>query len=443
MKNKTHSIRYASGLFALTLVSQLFHSFSYSYYVDTEALISLNLATIAKVIFVIVDGLNDVIWGALSEKTISKRGKRIPWLIYSLPFFPLSVTLTFLMNKSMNLSTGFFFFYYLTISLIFENLSTIQYLNYGALFPLLFKEEKERGKVSTYKHAFEVVGLGICLVLTPMLVQYIGYIGASLIYSVIFLIIMIYCIKGIRYDYSLDFQKDVKYSLKNTIKDFLTNKSIIIYHLSVSFILSSMSVLMTLYPIYAKYVLKINLFQQGILMAILFVGILSSLFIWNKLLVKFGHRKCWKISYCIFPFALASLSIPSSFLQGLITIIIVSPLIGGILITPDLMSAEIIDIDKYKNKVSREASFMSLGTLTQRVSVMFSALFMSLIGTLFGYVDGNNPGSNPELTFRIIIGALLPLIALLGSLLSIIYIKKSKKDLEEYLNSNESDKKNI
>ena len=67
MKKQSLVLRYALGMFALTLVGQLYHSFSYSYYVDKEALISLSLATASKVIFILVDGVNDVIFGYLSE----------------------------------------------------------------------------------------------------------------------------------------------------------------------------------------------------------------------------------------------------------------------------------------------------------------------------------------------------------------------------------------
>ena len=107
MKKQSLVLRYALGMFALTLVGQLYHSFSYSYYVDKEALISLSLATASKVIFILVDGVNDVIFGYLSEKTKSKMGKRLPWIIYSFPFFPLCVLLTYVLNHTMNFSSSF------------------------------------------------------------------------------------------------------------------------------------------------------------------------------------------------------------------------------------------------------------------------------------------------------------------------------------------------
>ena len=69
---RTSPFRFATGLFALTLLTQLFHGFNISYYVDYTGIVSIYLASICKIIFVIVDGLNDIFFGALSEKTKSK-----------------------------------------------------------------------------------------------------------------------------------------------------------------------------------------------------------------------------------------------------------------------------------------------------------------------------------------------------------------------------------
>ena len=67
MKNKT-TIYYSLILLALSLVTQMFTSYNYSYYVDEVALISLSQASLAKVIFLVFDGLNDLIFGYLSDK---------------------------------------------------------------------------------------------------------------------------------------------------------------------------------------------------------------------------------------------------------------------------------------------------------------------------------------------------------------------------------------
>lgn len=433
---KTHPLRYASGLFALTLLTQVFHGFSYAYYVDQQSMITMHLANIAKIIFVVVDGSNDILFAALSEKTKSKYGKRLPWLVLAMPWLMITILLTFAVNKSIGFSTMQFFVYYLLISIAFENFSTIMYLNYGSLFPVLFTEPKERAKVSSFRHCGEMIGMAICLVLTPLLLEYIGYLGVILIFGSVYLIVMSYCVTGIRYDKELE-TKNIrqKYSFRKTVKDVFCSKSFIIYNVAVSFNQACLGVLLTIYPLYAKYVLKVNSLQQGIIMAVLFIGVLSSIKVWYDAINKYGHRKCWRFSLIVFPIALASLAIPFDFISGLIVILIVSPFVGGILITPDLMNSEIIDIDKKKHGMSREASFMSLGTLMQKVSVAISAIAMSIVSMIFGYENGDNVGSNPELTFRVVTGVMMPIIALCSLAFGIWYLKNSKKEYQQIIDS--------
>ena len=65
--NKKKIIFYACILLGLTLINQMFSSYNYSYYVDEAALITLQQASLAKVIFLCFDGLNDLFFGYLSD----------------------------------------------------------------------------------------------------------------------------------------------------------------------------------------------------------------------------------------------------------------------------------------------------------------------------------------------------------------------------------------
>lgn len=430
MKKKTNPFRYAIGLFALTFLTQLFHGFSYSYFVEETGLITVALAATAKIVFVVVDGVNDIFFAALSEKTRTRWGKRLPWLVGCLPWLAISIVFTFIASPQWNISLGQFFAYYLIISIIFENFSTIMYINYGSLFPVLFKTNKERNTVSTLRHTGEIIGMALCLVLTPIIVDQIGYVKTAMIYGVIYVIIMGICVTGIRYDPKEDTRVRQKYSFKKTLKDVINNPSFILYNIAVSFTQACLGVLVTIYPIYAKYVLNVNALEQGILMAVLFGTVILSLVIWYKALNRFGHRKCWKATYLMFPFIIGSLALPNNFVTGLIVVIFIGPFVGGLFITPDLMSAELIDIDRRKHGMRREASFISFGTVMQRISVALSAILMTLISMMFGYESGKNPGPNPALAFRVLTGIMMPLLAGIGAVFAVLYIRRSKKDLE-------------
>jgi len=432
-KRKTNPIRFASGLFALTLLGQVYHAFNYEYFISS-GMIDVFLASVCKVIFVIVDSVNDILFGMLSEKTRSRWGKRIPWLVGGTPFFIFFVIFCYFPNNSFGWTRGGYFFYYLFFSLMIENCSTVLYINYNAIFPVTFRDEGERTKTSSFKHVFELAAMGICYVGTPFLIQAgWSYMHVGLLYGLVFLMVMVFCISGIHVDKkqeNIDIKTNVRYSLKNTIKDVIHNKPFVIYNVTQSFFNAVLGVLVSIYPRYCIYVLNAEPVHQGALMGALFGSLLLSIPVWNVIVRKYGFRRAYKISYTFLPFALFALTFPTSWWQALIILIFAGPMIGGLLITPDLMSTELIDIDKMKNGISREASFASLGSLINRISLIFSAMVMPILSIAFGFKSGTEPGPNPGLAFRILTGVFLGVLAAIGTLFCYYYIKISKKDSE-------------
>jgi len=101
---------------------------------------------------------------------------------------------------------------------------------------------------------------------------------------------------------------------------------------------------------------------------------------------------------------------------------------GGVLLTPDMILAEIIDIDRLKYHVSREAALGSMGTFLSRTSVIIAAIVTALLTASFGYKSGANPGPNPAMAFQVTFGIMLAVIGLLGTLFASLYVKISKKD---------------
>lgn len=435
-KRQTNPLRFATGLFALTLITQLFHGFNVSYYVDITGMVSLYLASVCKIIFVIVDGVNDIIFGALSEKTRSRWGKRLPWLVGGLPFLALFILMAYAINSSAPFSATGFFIYYLLISIMIENASTVMYINYGALYPVLFITDGERTKCSGYRHLLEMVAMGICYVCTPLLYNLIqSYFIIGLIYTVVYMGVMWFCISGIHPNGQEDVKLQKPYSLLKTFKDVWHNKPFMIYHLAQSFFQAILGLIVSIYPMYCRYVLGIdgqtNAALMAALMAALFGSLVVSIPVWFKVISRYGFRRTWKICFTALPIGLFFLTFPTNWWQGVIVLMLVGPFVAGLMITPDMMSAELIDIDKMKYHISREASFNSIGSLISRFSLIVSAIALAALSFAFGYESGTNPGPNPGLAFRAMCGIFLPIICVCGTLFAYIYLKISKGDSNE------------
>lgn len=430
-RKSSSPIGYALGLFGVSLITQLFHGFNLSYWTDT-GMVTIYWASACKIIFIIVDWLDDIIVGALSEHTKSRLGKRIPWLIFGCIWVPVFIILTYAVNINTDFSAFQFIAYYIIISILVENANTVYYINYNALFPTLFSTTNSRNKTATYKHIFEILAFILCYLFTPILLDEIGisYALIGAIYGTIFVVCVIIMLRSIRIsdDLKNESKEPVKYSTKKMIKETVKNRPFILYHVAQSFFIAIMAIVVSLYPMYCKYVLHISGWRQSVVLICLFATLLFSIPIWSKVIKKIGFTKVWMISFIMLPMGLFLLYFPNNFISGCVVTALIGPSFGGLLLTPDMILAELIDIDKIKYRVSREAALGSVGSFISRISVIIAAIITSLLSFAFGYESGINPGPNPSLTFQVTFGIMLGILGLMGTICAIIYVKVSKKD---------------
>jgi len=432
MRSKPSSpIGYALGLFGVTLITQLFHGYNLSYWTDT-GMVTIYWASACKIIFVIVDWLDDIFVGTLSEHTKSKFGKRIPWIFFGCIWVPIFVILTYTVSIYTNFSAVQFIIYYIAVSIFVEIANTVYYINYNALFPTLFPTTSLRNKTATYKHVFEIIAFILCYLFTPILLDEVGinYALIGVVYGIIFIICVFVMLRSIRItdDIKAKRVEPVKYSSKKMFRETLKNRPFVIYHVAQSFFIAVMAIVVSLYPMYCRYVLGVSGWRQSIVLVCLFLTLLISIPIWSKVIRKIGFIKAWLISFIMLPIGLCLLYFPTNFISGCIVTALIGPSFGGLLLTPDMILAELIDIDKVKYHVSREAALGSMGSFISRISVIFAAVITSLLSFAFGYESGTNPGPNPSLTFQVAFGIMLSIVGLLGTIFAVIYVKVSRKD---------------
>lgn len=424
---KTKPIYFALVLLGLTLVTQMFHGYNYAYYVEEQSLISMTQASIAKIVFIICDGVNDVFFGFLSEKASFKKGKRKTWLYMAMPLMTVSLILTYIVNNNTPFSNAQFFLYYLFITVTFDNISSIMYVNYNSLYPVVFNEEKERTKASSLMHLMEISAIGLWALFTPILKSWIGYVGTSVIFSIIFLIILIFCLHNIHEPLSNN-QEKKKFSIKKVYKEVLKNKKFVYFNLASASFLSILSTVVTILPFMTKYVFHVNSYQTMIVTILIFVIALIGIKVWTIVIKKKGYRFAYKIAFILYPIGVTLITMSFNFWSTIVFCSIGLPLLGGVLITPDIAMAALIDKDREKYKEHREAAILSINSFFRRFTLLLVAGIIMIIASSFGYINGENPGQNPDLAFRIISSLCLPAIAIVGSIFAHLFAKAAFAD---------------
>lgn len=107
----------------------------------------------------ISDAINDPIIGVMSDRTLTKWGRRLPWMILgAIPFGGVFFLQWIVPNFSSNpqLNSTLLFVYYLLIGVLFNLFYTAVNLPYQALTPELTQDYNERTVLNSFRFSFSI-----------------------------------------------------------------------------------------------------------------------------------------------------------------------------------------------------------------------------------------------------------------------------------------------
>ncbi|WP_223068586.1 MFS transporter [Paenibacillus caui] len=420
---------YALGMFAMMVPSQAFSSF-YSYFYVEKLGLGIGLATIARTIFLIWDAVNNPLFGYWSDRTSSRYGRRRPWVFGSIPLFMLAFVFVF--SPPGGLLDNGLFIWFLTSLIVFEAVATVIWVNYGALFPELFRGDRIRAKASAIQQGFQVVALLIGTALTPLIFAAVGFSNMSIIYGCVFGVCMVLCMKSVREKKETHPAEPLKFAA--SFRETLRNKKFWVFNIANSFAQTVNGLVSSIIPFYAKYVLHISERQVTILLASVFVSVIPLVFLWYLMIRRMDGVKAWRLSLILYGLSVIPLWFGSGLISGVAAGIVVGFGLAGFLVTPLVVSGKIIDEDALLTGQRREGIYTSVSGFITRSSGLISALAFYCVGLIFGYESGDQPGADPEATFRYLISfvpfCLLAISVVLSYTIKFQFIEAPKGGLD-------------
>ena len=187
-----NKIGYGSGDVAGNVVYAFLSSFVMIYLTDT---VGLNPGIVGTLIAVskLFDGITDIFFGSMIDKTHSQLGKARPWMLYG--YIGCAITLVGIFAIPMGMSEfakyAWFFICYTLLNSVFYTANNIAY---SALTALVTKNSKERVQMGSYRFIF---AFGTSLLIQAVTFQFVEAMGGgangwrtvAIIYAVIGLIV--------------------------------------------------------------------------------------------------------------------------------------------------------------------------------------------------------------------------------------------------------------
>lgn len=187
-----NKVGYGSGDIAGNVVYAFLSSFVMIYLTNTVGLKSGIVGTLIA-ISKLFDGVTDIFFGSMIDKTKTKMGKAIPWMLYG--YIGCAVTLVAIfaipMSMTQTAQYAWFFISYTLLNAIFYTANNIAY---SALTALVTKNSKERVEMGSYRFIF---AFSTSLLIQSVTIKFVAAMGGgaegwrtvAIIYAVIGLVV--------------------------------------------------------------------------------------------------------------------------------------------------------------------------------------------------------------------------------------------------------------
>ncbi|MBD3213537.1 MAG: hypothetical protein GF311_13095 [Candidatus Lokiarchaeota archaeon] len=387
-----------------------------------------------SIIYLIVNALNDPLVGVWSDKSRSEKGRRIPFMRYTAPFFAITFILIWFAPGTLLPDIWIFVWLVITTAL-YDTAYTIIFLLYSALLPEITENEKERNSLQVFASFFNLIGqiLGFLIpdlfrnveTLFPfrMAMIAVGVLGSALI------LFMTYQFKErpefTKVDEPLGIIDSLKYTFKS--RSFVTLVSANFFQILMqSLVIGSVFYL-------ADYVLETSTI---ILLVFIFLPLILGIWVTPKLIDKFGVLKADQFLLILGGIGLISLI----FMPDLITIGLSLTIAGigfiGPLVFTNVLFAQVADEDELRTGVRREGVFFGINALITKPAQSFALIIPAALLSLAGFIPRDLTGGVPRpdlqpdavfLAIRIFIGIIPGICLLLAAAILQLYPLKGEQ----------------
>jgi len=369
------------------------------------------------------NAVNDPVAGWLSDRTRTRWGRRRFFIgLLALPT-AIAFALVWLPPFEDGNSTALMV-YFLVIISIYDMLQSIVTLNQDALFPEMYQDLNQRaGGASIRQLVGFVAGTGLAVALTPTIYDRLGWDALGVLWGSVAVVMYLLSLVGIREQGDIG-EQNAPPTWREQIHVVLGNRTFLIV-MGINFVTRFvLAVLLAVLPFYADYVLVISGEQLSQLLGALLAASGVSLLLWQAIIKRLGTRMSMMVSMLLAGILAVPLFFTSSMMATAVVLALLGMAMGGTVLGPDMLFAEVVDEDYVRTGRRREGMYRGLLGFIFRFPPAVAGLILGEGLALAGYNADLDVTAQPAAVADVIrvFAAVLPVISVVcGLLLLVIY----------------------
>jgi len=349
----------------------------------------------------ILDAIDDPLIGYWSDRTSTRLGRRIPFVLFATPFYALFFFLYFTPPGADN--SAFVNALYITVILFIQRLvGTLSGGPLEALLPEIARTSASRVSIVAWQVFFGSLGAVVGLVATGFIKDSLGFVVMAAVVAIIALVSRYIALAGV-WRYARTNVEPVHLGVRESLRQAFRNDQFLYFLPTFVFFNLAVTMLLAALPFFAESVilddeesLRLSLLgvsftlKEGGVSSILAGAAIVSIIITLPLTYRLALRrgKAWIYSAAMLT---GSLAFPLLFFMGLIPgihpllqsvpiVALAGVAMAGVFAFPNAIMADIIDYDSLRTGMRREALYYGAQNTAEK---WVGSLSTALLATLF------------------------------------------------------------
>ena len=331
-----------------------------------------------------IEAFDDPIIGWWSDRTRSRWGRRLPFILLATPFYGIFFALLWITPVGgASLVNAVYIFVILELFFLSNTLSGGPY---ESLLPEIARSHRDRMSIVGWQFYFGILGAALGLTLTGMIHDAFGFQVMGLVIAGSGLVFRYLGLRGV-WNHAPRETPTAQISLRDAFAATLRNKQFLYFIPTFVFFQLAVAMVIAWLPFFVSEIIQPA--NGGTATAILTVLALAAMSVSVVLLWKLSNArgKRWVYSACLLgsaiylPFLYFAGFVPGipPLLQGAVMAFLAGLPMAGVNLMPRAITADITDYDEILTGMRREGMFFATQNLFEKVGSSFSALLLAVV----------------------------------------------------------------